>query len=222
MDRQRTLREGGTTRNKILDVAEALFARSGYAGTSLQAVASAVGLGKSSLFHHFGTKHQLYGEVLLGVLDRIGVSLEPAFGSGAPPTQRLGLVADALVDALAEHPTTARLLLRALFEDGVFPNPSEPTPESAAVDLRLRGIIDRVQDLLREGIASGDFREVSIVDTTQTVIGAAVFHFASGEFGEALLGSSLFTAEAVARRRAEFRSFLHFALVRADPPARSD
>ena len=43
-------------RDKILDAAEALFARRGFAGVGLSEIAEAVGLGKSSLFHHFQTK----------------------------------------------------------------------------------------------------------------------------------------------------------------------
>ena len=52
-----------SARDKILDAAEALFARRGYAGVGMSEVAEAVGLGKSSLFHHFPTKAQLYAAV---------------------------------------------------------------------------------------------------------------------------------------------------------------
>ncbi len=40
----------------ILDAAAALFSRHGIAGTSLQAVADAVGYSKAGLLHHFATK----------------------------------------------------------------------------------------------------------------------------------------------------------------------
>ena len=45
-----------SSRDKIYDAAEALFARRGYAGIGLREVAAEVGLGKSSLFHHFATE----------------------------------------------------------------------------------------------------------------------------------------------------------------------
>jgi len=105
-----------SSREKILDVAEALFARRGYSGVGLREVASQVGLGKSSLFHHFRSKTQLYGEVLDRVLHRIGERLDPVLRSDDDPVRRLERSIGALVDALAEVPTTARLLLRALFE----------------------------------------------------------------------------------------------------------
>jgi hypothetical protein len=45
-------------------------------------------------------------------------------------------------------------------------------------------------------------------DAVQTLIGATVYHFASGEFGEAVLGGPLFSAEAVARRKREVKALL--------------
>ena len=48
----------------ILDRAAALFARRGFAKTSVQDVADAVGLSKAGLLHHFRSKDALHGAVL--------------------------------------------------------------------------------------------------------------------------------------------------------------
>ena len=97
----------------------------------------------------------------------------------------------------------------------MYPMADDVPPEGERVDAVLGRVIGRFQQLVRDGIASGEFRDVSVEDTTQTMIGAAVFHFASGEFGEELFGGrSLFAAEAVARRRRELREFFLCALVR--------
>jgi AcrR family transcriptional regulator len=45
---------------EILDHAAALFAQHGFAHTSLQAVAAAVGLSKAGLLHHYPSKEALY------------------------------------------------------------------------------------------------------------------------------------------------------------------
>ncbi|HKE12495.1 MAG TPA: TetR/AcrR family transcriptional regulator [Myxococcota bacterium] len=198
------------SREKILDVAEALFARRGFAGVGLREVAQAVGLGKSSLFHHFRSKVQLYLEVLGRVLGRIEERLRPTLAGSGGPAERLMRSLDALVDALAEHPTTARLLLRGLFEDDAFP--AELGPEGDTVERRLGGLIAQIEALLLEGIEQGAFRRVSIPHMMQTLIGATVYHFASGEFGEGLLGGSLFSAEEVRRRKEELRTLLYHGL----------
>src|SRR5512145_2388803 len=127
------------SREKILEVAEALFARRGFAGVGLREVAETAGLGKSSLFHHFESKLQLYFAVLGRVLGRIEAALRPPFASGGPPLARLDRVIDALIDGLAEHPASARLLLRAIFEDDDWS--PDPLPEAEEAERSLESLI---------------------------------------------------------------------------------
>jgi len=208
--------ESQSSRDKILDVAEALFAQRGYAGVGLRQVAAAAGLVKSSLFHHFRSKDQLYAEVLGRVLARIRERLDPVLESGADPARKLDRWVDALIDALAEHPTTARLLLRGLFEEDDFR--ADPVPEAEEVDETIAAILDGIQRLLKEGVDAGAFRAVSVPHTVQTLIGATVYHFASGELGEGLLGRPLLSAEAVRRRKQELGDLLHHGIAGAGRP----
>jgi TetR/AcrR family transcriptional regulator len=60
---ERRSRDKEKTRTEILAAAEALFARSGYSGTSIDAIAQASGVSKGLILHHFGTKRALYGAV---------------------------------------------------------------------------------------------------------------------------------------------------------------
>ncbi len=213
------------SREKILDVAEALFARRGYAGVGLREVAEGVGLGKSSLFHHFRGKGQLYFEVLGRVLGRIRDRLAPVLASSGDPAARLERWVEALVDAIAEHPSSARLLLRALVEDETPHDQREP--EALAAEAILQETLSGIRRLLREGVASGAFRPVSDAHTVQTLIGATVYHFASGELGEGVLGQPLLQAGSVARHKQELRELLRSGLVAAHgtpsiPPAASE
>lgn len=200
-----------SSREKILDVAEALFARRGYAGVGLREVADQVGLGKSSLFHHFRSKAQLYGEVLDRVLQRIGERLDPVLARADDPVRGLERTIGALVDALAEVPTTARLLLRALFEDEEFGD--ETPPELLGAERTLARILGDFSKLLERGVAQGVFRPVSVPDMLQSLIGASIYHFASSDVGATITGGPLFSAEAVARRRRELIDLFHRGLV---------
>lgn len=205
------------SREKILEVAEALYARRGFAGVGMREVAEAAGLGKSSLFHHFRSKVQLYLAVLERVLGRLDDRLGSALSQPVPPAEKLDRWIDVTIDTFAEQPASARILLRALFEDDEFDGTD--WPEGQAVDRRLSSVLEGVSRLLNEGMREGAFRKASTPHVLQTLIGAAIYHFASGELGETLLGGSLLSAEAVRTRKAEMKAFVHHGL--APRPAES-
>jgi len=204
-----------SSRDKILDVAEALFARRGYAGVGLREVAEHAGLSKSSLFHHFPGKVQLYGEVLHRALRRMDEHLQPALDAAGSVPQRLERWVDGLIDGLVEHPPTARLLLRALVEDESLPPEADEMAESKAAERALASALAGVGSLIRSGVERGELRAVSSAHTIQTLIGATLYHFASGEIGEGLIGGPLLSAEAVRHRRDEIQQFMRHGLLPA-------
>ena len=196
-----------SSRDKILETAEALFARSGFAGVGLREVAEQVGLSKSSLFHHFPSKVRLY----LAVLERVLTAIEERVGrtaeSPGSPLSRLERWLDSLVDTLAENPTFARLLLRTLVEEDVA-----SAEESQPVDETIDRILADVRSLLDEGIRTGFFRPLSVPHTIQTLVGMTIYHFASGDFGDQLLGGPVYSETEVRRRKREIQNFLRSGL----------
>lgn len=196
-----------SSRDKLLDVAEALFAKRGYAGVGLREVAESSGLSKSALFHHFRSKDQLYFEVHLRVMGQIRERLDAVLAHTSSPREQLETWLVDLIDSLAEHPTVPRLLLRSIFEkeDAVL-------PEAEAAERMLASILGDAERLLRRGIECGQVREVSAPHMLQTLIGATIYHFASGEVGEAILGRSPFSAKEVATRKRELIALLRHGL----------
>jgi AcrR family transcriptional regulator len=200
---------------KILESAESLFAASGYSGVGMRQLAVAVGLSKSSLFHHFPTKRELYAAVLDRALERMEEGLVPECEDGADPSTRLDRWIASIVGVLAEDAPMARLMMRALVDEEPFPALALDGSgrEPMAFEVRLARILDRFRALLEAGIADGSFRPVSIGDAIQSTIGALVFHFASGDLGEALIGEPIFSRAAVSRRRREVSEFIRRGLV---------
>jgi len=199
-----------TSRDKILDAAEALFAKRGYAGVGLSELAEVVGLGKSSLFHHFENKAQLYAAVAARILRRIEERLMRSLAKGGDPLVRLERWLDELVDELADNPTYARLLLRSLFEDDDLPG---DMPEELEAQRAIGSMMASGGSLLREGMAAGIFRAANVQHRLLTLVGLTVFPFASGEFGAEVLGKDLFDPAEVRRRKRELRDLLRFGLV---------
>jgi AcrR family transcriptional regulator len=205
-----TAAAGESSRDKILDAAEALFAKRGYAGVGLSEIAETVGLGKSSLFHHFTSKPQLYAAVAARILARIEARLVRSLAAGGDPLARLERWLDDLVDLLAAHPTYARLLLRSLFEDDEL---AGETPEEREAHRAIASMVGSVGGLLREGMAAGRLRAAHVKHLLLTLVGLVVFPFASGEFGAEVLGRDIFDGAEVRRRKRELRDLLRFGLV---------
>jgi AcrR family transcriptional regulator len=61
---KRSSKQGRQRREAILAAAEDVFAKQGYRGGSLQAIAERVGLSQPGLLHHFPTKENLFVEIL--------------------------------------------------------------------------------------------------------------------------------------------------------------
>ncbi|HTO05803.1 MAG TPA: TetR/AcrR family transcriptional regulator [Myxococcota bacterium] len=197
--------ESPSTRGKILDTAESLFARFGFAGVGMRAVADSVGVSKSALFHHFETKRALWAAVLERSMLEFDARLAAA-GSTGGALETLRLWIEAIIDSLVENPSRAPLLLRSLFEV------EDEEPVDAAARAVLERVLGRVAAGLEAGIASGELRRVSVPHTLQSLIGLTVFHFASGDFGEDLLGAPLYSAAEIRRRKDHVISFMERAL----------
>lgn len=194
-----------STRGKILETAESLFARFGFAGVGMRAVAESVGVSKSALFHHFPTKRALWAAVLERSMLEFDARIAAAeTAGGALATMRAWV--EAVIDSLAENPSRAPLLLRSLFEV------EDEEPADAAAHAVLERVLGRVAAGLEAGIAAGEIRKVSVPHTLQSLIGLTVFHFASGDFGEDLLGAPLYSAEQIRRRKEHVVSFMERAL----------
>jgi len=202
-------------REKLLEAAEVLFARRGYAGVGISEIAEAAGMRKSSLFHHFPSKAHLYGAVVARILTEIETALTRSLAAGGGPAERLDRWIDTIVDLMAAKPTQARLLLRSLFEDDELTGELE---EERAADRALKRIVEHATALLRDGVSQGDFRVASTAHTLQSLIGLIIFHFASGEFGDELFGGSIFSASEVKRRKSEVKALLRHGIVARAAP----
>ena len=94
----------------ILDRAAALFARRGYAKTSVQDVADAVGLSKTGLLHHYPSKDALH-EAVLGHAATIGRRVLDQLGDLPLGPARARQALEVLVDVGPAHPGLVALML---------------------------------------------------------------------------------------------------------------
>ncbi|SNS96737.1 transcriptional regulator, TetR family [Geodermatophilus pulveris] len=114
----------------ILESAAALFARRGFAKTSVQDVADAVGLSKAGLLHHFPSKGALHAAVLAQAASLARRVLDQVGDADPGPARDLRAL-EVLVDVALAHPGLVALMLAPVTDLGA-------EPERAVTDVVLR------------------------------------------------------------------------------------
>jgi AcrR family transcriptional regulator len=97
------------TRERILDVAEALFALHGYAGTSMRELAAAADLTAASLYNHFDGKEALYRAVLERGIRPLVLLMQVRAGSEASGDSAAAMVGE-VMEHLRTRPHLPRLI----------------------------------------------------------------------------------------------------------------
>jgi len=137
------------TRSAILDAALDLFAERGYHGASIRALATAVGVRESALYHHFANKEALLDGLLTAAVERRARALEEeaALASTGSLDDVLGRLAGWL-SSLLESPAE-RKLLRLLV---ALPAPSPSSSPASSKDNgdRFGALLDRPKRALAQ------------------------------------------------------------------------
>jgi AcrR family transcriptional regulator len=134
--------------DELLAVVTAEFIARGYDATSMEDLARATGLTKSSIYHHVSGKQELLRLAVAKAVDALFAVLdEPASGSG-PALQRLEHVVRRSVEVLVEQLPYVTLLLRVR---------GNTDTERWALD-RRREFDSRLTALVQAAIDEGDVR----------------------------------------------------------------
>jgi TetR/AcrR family transcriptional repressor of mexJK operon len=95
---------------RLIDVARSLFVVKGYAATSMDEVASAARMSKTTLYTRYPSKAELFAAVIAAHADSTGVHVDPAELAGLPVPEALQTIAERFVEVTC-HPEAIRLQL---------------------------------------------------------------------------------------------------------------
>lgn len=143
----RRRRDADATRSSILDAAEAVFVKKGFAATAMTEIADRAAVTKSLIHHHYGSKKALWQEVKrrrIGVLSQIQRDVT---AGGEPEAQLLAEAIRAYFRFLQAYPSFVRLSAWMNLEDPDLSVPSDS------------GLIDRTLEQIRAAQASGELRD---------------------------------------------------------------
>jgi AcrR family transcriptional regulator len=141
------------TRRCILEAAQQLFAAHGYHGASIRDIVHACGVSNAALYYHFGSKQQLYYEVMGKYIATVVDRLRDADPGEGTCRSRLARVALAYAQIILESENVLQTLLRDLAQFDrkeilrLIPDLSNRMPAA-------------IVTILQDGIAAGEVRAV--------------------------------------------------------------
>jgi len=157
----------------ILDVAVELFSEKGYNATSMSEVARRAGVSKANVFHHFGSKHGLYLEVIREACRDSREALQQGRDSGQAVAQQLSTFLHRHLDTLLRRDRVSRLVVREVLDS---------TPEGGkelAEQVFFDGFTELVE-IVREGQQRGEFRgDMDPALLAHMIISISLFYFQS-------------------------------------------
>jgi TetR/AcrR family transcriptional regulator len=209
------------SRAAILEAAAREFAEFGVAGARTDTIAREAGVNKALLYYYFKDKETLYGSVLDNAFAGLKSAVFKVLDSDLPPREKIMAYAGAYFDFIASNQLYPRLMQREMMR--------AREGQSQHIDKIIKNYIQpifmRVSEVLREGIAAGEFRAVNPAHFVPSMVAMIVFYFSSAPMMQKIIGFNPLTPERIAERRAAVLDFISAALFQpkrnAMPGARS-
>jgi len=206
--RRGTRRQPEASRDAILRAALAEFAQEGLAGARMDAIAVSAGVNKALLYYYFHDKESLYGAVLDRFFMRLTERVMAELDSVAPLGERVLRYTCAHFDCVAESPHYARLFQGELMSAGRGGSPHV----TRIVEKYIRPLAMRVSELLQQGTASGEFRQVDPFQFAPSIAAINVHYFVIAPVARVLFDRDPYAPAAIRQRRAAVLDFVAAAL----------
>ncbi|GAA4010738.1 TetR/AcrR family transcriptional regulator [Deinococcus rubellus] len=145
---------------QIYQAAARLFSEVGYRATSMRDIASALDIKAGSLYAHIRSKEDLLWEIVSRIADEFDAALRPVAALRGSCAAKLTAALEAYVAVVARNLGFAKVL---------FTEWRHLPPERQALIAARRDRVEQVfREILREGVASGEF--VPTLDVRLTAV----------------------------------------------------
>ena len=174
------------TRQRLLDIAEQLFAERGFYGVSIAAIASEVGLSKQGLLHYFNSKEKLYGAIVQRISDDFQDHQREALQASEDPAERLEKFYAALAEPTETNVQRTRLLMRELLDNN--------ERAAKAENWYLRPFLDRLISMVKDVNKSEKLSDAEALAYGYQLLGAVNYFLISTSTLKAIYGAMFIEA----------------------------
>src|SRR5215831_20102349 len=196
------------SRAAILKAAAREFAEHGIAGARTDTIAREAHVNKALLYYYFEDKEKLYDAVLDNAFSGLKNTVFQVLDSALPPREKICAYAAAYFDFIASNQLYPRLMQREMMR--------AREGQSHHIDKIIKNYIQpiflKVSEVMKQGIADGEFRPVNPVHFVPSMVAMIVFYFSSAPMMQKIVGFNPLTPERIAERRAAVIDFISAAL----------
>jgi TetR/AcrR family transcriptional regulator len=160
-----------STSDLILDAAERLFARQGFAATTIKQIGKEAAVNPALLYYYYDSKETLYRAMLQRILGQLLSRGTDAIERANTHADRIRAFVRAQARLLAEHPHFPQLLVRELVDH-------QAAHAEQAITTSAAGAFKRLCDVISAGQKAGAFRASLNPRFTAISIIAQVAYFA--------------------------------------------
>jgi AcrR family transcriptional regulator len=171
--------QSAETRESILASCLSLFAKHGFASTSVDEIARAAGITKGAVYWHFKNKEELFKAILERIRERWQLQVLHPLSAKTTPLLRLEALFDGYAELFGHAPEFCLFMQRVLLE-----NDKEFSPQIGKLFIQTARFISRI---IADGKASGSFR----VDLDAMVTAHMILGLISGATQQCLANRSL-------------------------------
>ena len=158
------------SRAAIFRAAAHEFAERGYEAAGTDRIASRARVNKAMLYYHFGSKGELYSEIVRDMVSAVGARVrEVADGQGSA-AEKIDTWISALVEEAAARPWFPPIMLREL---------AARAPHFDATTFQMmNAVLAGVSDVIAQGKREGTFRDVDPLLTHLSIMPPILIFFA--------------------------------------------
>jgi TetR/AcrR family transcriptional regulator len=185
------------TRARILDAAISEFSENGLAGARTDRIAAAADVNKALLYYYFRSKDALYAAALETVAGRVVSASLAVMSRELSAGERLVRFALNHFDRIHSQ----RAFQSLMQQEMVRLQQGEKNALAPLVEKVFRPMMHPLQELLAEGMRTGELIRVDAWQMMYAALGANVFYFLSGPVMSIIQGKDPFERKALRARR---------------------
>lgn len=198
------------SRAAILRAAVGEFARRGIAGARTDAIAHSAKVNKALLYYYYKDKETLYGAAIDAAFGELSSHMMAILNRDLPPREKVLTYVGTYFDFIASHKGYRDLAQVEMMRSG------HGSPHLKRIARRyFQPLYLKLGELIRQGIAAGDFRPINPMQFVPSMVSLVVFYFISAPVMKHVAGVDPLSPQRIAERRAAVLDFISAALFKS-------